>query len=69
MTDLVRVLATLVDTDGKIQIPGLDKLVVPLTDEEKALYANISFTMDNLYESLGSKTNIYPDKEETLMAG
>lgn len=68
MTDLVRVLATLVDTDGKIQIPGLDKLVAPLTDEEKALYANISFTMDNLYESLGSKTSIYPDKEETLMA-
>jgi Cys-Gly metallodipeptidase DUG1 len=65
---LVRVLATLVDTDGKIQIPGLDKLVAPLTDEEKALYANISFTMDNLYESLGSKTSIYPDKEETLMA-
>jgi Cys-Gly metallodipeptidase DUG1 len=68
MTDLVRVLATLVDTDGKIQIPGLDKLVAPLTDEEKALYANISFTMDNLHESLGSKTSIYPDKEETLMA-
>jgi len=24
--------------------------------------------MDNLYESLGSKSSIYPSKEETLMA-
>jgi Cys-Gly metallodipeptidase DUG1 len=68
MTDLVRILATLVDTDGKIQIPGLDALVAPLTDEEKALYSDIAFTMDNLYESLSSKTGIYPDKEHTLMA-
>ncbi len=67
MTDLVRVLATLVDTDGKIQIPGLSELVAPLTEEEKALYGDISFTMDNLYESLGSRTGIYDDKEKTLM--
>lgn len=68
MTDLVRVLASLVDTSGKIQIPGIDKLVAPLTDDEKALYSDIAFTMDNLYESLGSKTSIHSDKEKTLMA-
>ncbi|KAI9847123.1 MAG: Cys-Gly metallodipeptidase [Thelocarpon superellum] len=68
MTDLVRILASLVDTDGKIQIPGLYELVAPLTAEEKSLYADISFTMDNLYESLGSKTGVYNDKEQTLMA-
>jgi Cys-Gly metallodipeptidase DUG1 len=68
MTDLVRVLASLVDTNGKIQIPGLDKLVAPLTDDEKALYTHIAFTMNDLYNSLGSQTTIYPDKEETLMA-
>ncbi|KAI9709205.1 MAG: hypothetical protein M1812_007728 [Candelaria pacifica] len=67
MTDLVRVLATLVDTDGKIQIPGLNELVAPLTKEEQSLYGDISFTMDNLYESLGSQTGIYNDKERTLM--
>jgi Cys-Gly metallodipeptidase DUG1 len=68
MTDLMRVLGSLVDTDGKIQIPGLAELVAPLTDDEKALYGDIAFTMDNLYESLGSQTSIHPDKERTLMA-
>ncbi|KAK4908436.1 Cys-Gly metallodipeptidase, partial [Elasticomyces elasticus] len=67
MTDLVRVMSSLVDTDGTILIPGLSDLVAPLTDEEKSLYTGISFTMDNLYESLGSKTGIYEDKERTLM--
>jgi Cys-Gly metallodipeptidase DUG1 len=68
MTDLVRVLGSLVDTHGKIQIPGLMDLVAPLTDEEKSLYKDIAFTMDNMYESLGSQTTIFEDKESTLMA-
>ncbi|KFY71980.1 hypothetical protein V499_07875 [Pseudogymnoascus sp. VKM F-103] len=68
MTDLVRVLGSLVDTDGKIQIPGLADLVAPVTEEEKGLYKDIAFTMDNLHESLGSKTTIFEDKESTLMA-
>jgi Cys-Gly metallodipeptidase DUG1 len=68
MTDLVRILGSLVDTNGKIQIPGLADLIAPLTEEEKALYGPIAFTMDNLYESLGSQTSIHSDKENTLMA-
>jgi Cys-Gly metallodipeptidase DUG1 len=67
MTDLVRVMGSLVDTNGKILVPGLDDLVAPLDDNEKALYKDIAFTMDNLYESLGSQTSIYGDKENTLM--
>ncbi|GAM82342.1 hypothetical protein ANO11243_003210 [Dothideomycetidae sp. 11243] len=67
MTDLVRVMSSLVDGNGKILIDGLNDLVAPLTDEEKSLYKDIAFTMDNLYESLGSKTGIYDDKERTLM--
>ncbi|KAI7553405.1 CNDP dipeptidase, partial [Hortaea werneckii] len=42
-------------------------LVAPLTDEEKSLYKDIAFTMDNLYESIGSQTGIFSDKESTLM--
>jgi Cys-Gly metallodipeptidase DUG1 len=68
MTDLVRILGKLVDTDGKILIPGINEFVAPVTEEEKTLYAPIAFTMDNIHESLGSKTTIYPDKERTLMA-
>ncbi|OJD31741.1 cytosolic nonspecific dipeptidase [Diplodia corticola] len=67
MTDLVRVMGSLVDPSGKILIDGLDKLVAPLTEEEKSLYGDIAFTMDNLYESLGSKTGLFEDKERTLM--
>jgi Cys-Gly metallodipeptidase DUG1 len=67
MTDLIAVMSSLVDPQGKIQIAGLDELVAPLTDDEKALYGDIAFTMDNLYESLGSKAAIHDDKERTLM--
>jgi Cys-Gly metallodipeptidase DUG1 len=67
MTDLTRILSTLVDIDGTILIPGIAELVAPLTEEEKSLYGGIAFTMDNLYESLGSKTSLFPDKERTLM--
>ncbi|KIW07739.1 uncharacterized protein PV09_01669 [Verruconis gallopava] len=67
MTDLTKIMASLVDVDGKILIPGLDELVAPLTEEEKGLYSDIAFTMDNLYESLGSKTGLFEEKERTLM--
>lgn len=68
MTDLVRVLGSLVDTHGRIQIPGLQEMVAPVTEEEKKLYPSIAYSMDNLYESLGSRTSIFDDKESTLMA-
>ncbi|KAF4509519.1 hypothetical protein G6O67_003688 [Ophiocordyceps sinensis] len=68
MTDLVRLLATLVDTNGKIQIPGIMDQVAPMTKEEDSLYDGISFTMDNIFESLGSQTTIHDDKKKTLMA-
>lgn len=67
MTDLVSLLGRLVDTQGKILIPGINEMVAPLTEDEKALYGPISYTMENLYESLGSKTSIFSDKERTLM--
>ena len=68
MTDLMHVLSSLVDTNGKIQIPGIAEMVAPVTEEEKEIYRGISYTMENLYESLGSKTSIFEDKEQTLMA-
>lgn len=68
MTDLVKLLGTLVDNKGKIFIPGLDALVAPLSEDEKKLYDGISFEMKDLYAGLGSETSIHPDKENTLMA-
>ncbi|PGH12548.1 hypothetical protein AJ79_04169 [Helicocarpus griseus UAMH5409] len=68
MTDLVTLLSKLVDAKGNILIPGIKELVAPVTEEERSLYGNISYTMDNLHESLGSNTSIFPTKEQTLMA-
>lgn len=68
MTDLVTVLSKLVDPQGNILIPGLMDLVAPVTEEEKSLYGGISYTMENLHESLGAETGIHPTKERTLMA-
>ena len=68
MIDLVRLLGTLVDTHGKILIPGIKDMVAPLTNDEAQIYRDISYSMDNLYESLGSQTGIHEDKENTLMA-
>jgi Cys-Gly metallodipeptidase DUG1 len=67
MTDLVRVLSTLVDTHGKIQIPGIYEQVAEVTSDEEGLYENIAFTMENLHESLGATTTIFEDKKNTLM--
>lgn len=68
MTDLVRIMASLVDTNGKILISGISEQVAPMTEEERGLYGSIAYSMNDLYESLGSKTSIYEDKEPTLMA-
>ena len=68
MTDLVRVMGSLVDTDGKILIPGIVEQVAPVTADEEGLYDNIAFTMETLHDSLGSKTTIFEDKKSTLMA-
>jgi len=68
MTDLVSLLHTLVDNKGKILIPGLKDLVAPVTQEELDLYPGIAFTMDNIYESLGSKTTIHDNTTDILQA-
>ncbi|KAL6157640.1 Cys-Gly metallodipeptidase [Exserohilum turcicum] len=67
MTDLVRIMNSLVDPDGKILIKGIDELVAPLTEQEAALYPPIAFTMDGLKESLGGAVTIHDNKEEALM--
>ena len=68
MVDLVRILGSLVDSTGNIQIPQLMDMVTPLTDAEKALYGTIDYAMTDLYEAAGSKTTISDDKDQALMA-
>jgi len=68
MTDLVRILGSLVEPDGTILVKGIADQVAPVTAEEEGLYDGIAFTMETLHESLGSKTTIFDDKKKTLMA-
>lgn len=66
MTDLVKILSTLVDVNGKINIPGIYEMVAPLTDKENALYQNIDFTIDELHSAAGSKTSLHDDVKDIL---
>lgn len=68
MTDLINVMSTLVNNKGRILIPGIYDQVAPVTPEEEALYADIAFTMQDLYNGIGSKTAIFEDTKSTLMA-
>lgn len=68
MTDLVKVLSTLVTPSGQILIPGLSDLVAPLTAEERARYEKINFETSEFEAATGSKTCISDDKVEGLIA-
>ncbi|KAG5359976.1 Cys-Gly metallodipeptidase DUG1 [Yarrowia sp. C11] len=69
MIDLSKVLATLVDGKGKIQIEGVDKMVAPVTEEERSRYDDIHYDIQELTEATGGKDiNMHSTKEDTLMA-
>lgn len=68
MTDLVQLMASLVSSDGKILIPGIMDQVEKLTDKEKALYPEISYSMDDLHSAIGAKTGLFDDPVSTLMS-
>ncbi|XP_060680288.1 cytosolic non-specific dipeptidase-like isoform X1 [Hemiscyllium ocellatum] len=67
MTDLIYLLSKLVDKKGKILIPGIDELVAPLTEEEKALYEKIDFDVEEFCKDTGGCQLLYTTKEQILM--
>lgn len=66
MTDLIKVMSQLVDSDGKILVPGIDEMVAPLTEKEDALYDDIDFSVDELNAASGSKTALHQSKKDIL---
>jgi len=50
MTDLVRVMASLVDVDGKILIDGIYDDVMPLGEKEKDTYTNMEAPCGSRFE-------------------
>ncbi|KAJ3415216.1 hypothetical protein HDV05_005356 [Chytridiales sp. JEL 0842] len=67
MTDLVHIFSTLVDTKGKILIPGIYDDVAPLTPAEEARYQNLDFSLSDIHAATESTNTIHPDERLTLM--
>ncbi|XP_072008446.1 beta-Ala-His dipeptidase-like [Engystomops pustulosus] len=66
MRDMVYLLASLVDTSGRILIPGIYDDVAPLTEEENKLYNSIDFDMEEHKNNTEVNTFLYNTKEEIL---
>lgn len=50
------------DNKGRILIPGMYDSVAPLTDEEKNLYNNIEFDLDEYCQDSGVKKLLHGTK-------
>ncbi|XP_069944343.1 cytosolic non-specific dipeptidase isoform X2 [Cherax quadricarinatus] len=69
MADLIYLLNTLLDNKGNILIPGIMDEVAPVTSEEKSLYTDIDFDVEDYQQDLGHERLVHhKDKVGTLMA-
>lgn len=59
MTDLVHLLNTLVDKDGKILVTGLHDDVAEVTPKEAALYDTIDFDVAEYKGSIGTQQMLH----------
>lgn len=67
MIELSHLFASLIDTSGKITIPGLWDQVDPVTDEERQLYDQIDFSLDGYRKELECGRLLSDDKCDLLM--
>jgi len=67
MEDLIYLMSKLKQFDGKVLINGFYDKVLPLTDEEKELYSNIEFDLEEFKKYLGRNTLLSEDTTTMLM--
>lgn len=53
MADLIYMMNTLVNNKGEILVPGIMDDVVPVTDEELAIYTTIDFDVEHFKKDIG----------------
>ncbi|XP_064197806.1 cytosolic non-specific dipeptidase [Anguilla rostrata] len=68
MTDVITLLGSLLNHTGKILVPGIYESVAPLTEEERKLYKDIHFDMEEMKNHIGVKSFLQDNKEEILMS-
>ncbi|CAF0746204.1 unnamed protein product [Rotaria sordida] len=67
MTDLITIMSTLVDDQGRILINGMYDDVAPLSPAEEQLYSKITFDVSTYCSEAGVKKTIQTEKEKILM--
>lgn len=67
LTDLIKIMADLIDAEGKATIDGFYEDVRPVSGEENELYDNIEFDAEEYRDTLGLNTLDSYDKKEVLM--
>ena len=68
MNDLVALMGSMTDAKGNILIPGIHDSVLPVTEDEKKLYADIDFDMEDYRADMKHAALTKSTKEELLMS-
>ncbi|KAG2134130.1 CNDP dipeptidase [Suillus clintonianus] len=55
MTDMVKLLSKLVETNGIITVPGVEETVNPVAPEEREEYEKMDYTVQDLRDAVGGK--------------
>lgn len=67
MTDLVYLLGTLVNPDGKIQVTGVYDDVAPLRSDENETYDKISFDVNEFKKDVGATRLLHNEDKTALL--
>lgn len=67
MTDMVKVMSTLVDSHGKLLIPGIYDNVAPVTHAERELYQNMKISGEESDGGLGGRS-LHQDVASNLIS-
>ncbi|KAF8635572.1 hypothetical protein AX15_000222 [Amanita polypyramis BW_CC] len=67
MTDLILLMSKLVDSKGRILVPGVEEMVPQPDDQERAIYHKMDYSIQDIEESVGASIATSSDKVEVLM--